>query len=59
MRDSTKDRVEGKFHEVKGSVKEVIGKAVHSPRVALEGHNEKTVGRIQEDLGKARKAIGR
>ena len=31
MKDSTKDQVEGKAHEVKGAVKETIGHAVKNP----------------------------
>ena len=59
MKDSTKDRMEGKFHEVKGSIKAAVGNAVHSPRVSLEGHTEKIAGKAQETRGKVQKSIGR
>ena len=42
MKNSTKDQVKGKFHEVKGSVKEAVGKAINNPKVAIEGYNELT-----------------
>ncbi|MGA2116822.1 MAG: CsbD family protein [Bryobacteraceae bacterium] len=28
---STKDRIEGKFHEVKGKVKQKAGQVIHNP----------------------------
>jgi uncharacterized protein YjbJ (UPF0337 family) len=59
MKNSTKDQVEGKFHEVKGSVKEAVGKAINNPKVAIEGYNEKVAGKVQETLGKAKKTIGK
>jgi uncharacterized protein YjbJ (UPF0337 family) len=59
MKGSTKDRVEGKFHEAKGSVKEAVGNAFNKPNVALEGKTEKIAGKAQETLGKAKKIIGR
>ena len=59
MKDSTKDRVEGKYHEVKGSVKEAVGKAVNSTKIAIEGKTEKIAGKAQEKLGEAKKIIGR
>jgi uncharacterized protein YjbJ (UPF0337 family) len=59
MKGSTKDRIEGKFHEAKGSIKVAVGNAVHSPGVSLAGHTEKIAGKAQEKLGKAQKTIGR
>jgi uncharacterized protein YjbJ (UPF0337 family) len=59
MKGSTKDRIEGKFHEVKGSIKAAVGNAVHSPKVSLAGQTEKIAGKAQEKLGKAQKSIGR
>jgi len=59
MRGSTKNLVHGKFHEVKGEVKEYIGKAVNSPKVTLEGRTEKIAGKVEEKLGKIKKAAGR
>jgi uncharacterized protein YjbJ (UPF0337 family) len=59
MKGSTKDRIEGKFHEVKGSIKAAVGNAVHSPSVSLAGHTEKIAGKAQETRGKAQKTIGK
>ena len=59
MRDSTKNRVEGTFHEMKGNVKAAVGKTFNSPKVAIEGHAERIAGKIQEKFGKVEKIIGR
>lgn len=57
MRESTKDRIEGKFHETKGKVKEYSGEVTGKPDVALEGRIEKTAGKAEAALGKARKNL--
>ena len=59
MKASTKNRLEGMYHTLKGTVKEAIGNTLSSPRVALSGYIERAEGRIQANLGKAEKAIGR
>ena len=57
MRESTKDRVQGKAHEIKGKVKETTGKALNNPRVAIEGQNEKIAGKVQEKVGQAKRVL--
>ena len=37
MKDSTKDQIEGKAHEVKGKIKETLGKATNDPNLHAEG----------------------
>jgi len=59
MKGSTKNFVEGKYHEVKGEVKEALGKAVNSPKVAIEGRAEKIAGKVQEKFSKIEKTVGR
>ena len=41
MKESTKDKVEGKIHEVKGKVKEKFGRATNSPDLEADGQDEK------------------
>jgi uncharacterized protein YjbJ (UPF0337 family) len=41
MKNSTKDQAEGTLHEVKGKVKEQIGKTTNNPRLQDEGTDEK------------------
>jgi uncharacterized protein YjbJ (UPF0337 family) len=59
MKGSTKDRMEGKFHEVKGSIKAAVGNATHNPSMSFGGHTEKIAGKAQEKLGKAQKSLGK
>jgi uncharacterized protein YjbJ (UPF0337 family) len=58
MKPSTQDRNEGKFHEVKGKVKEAIGKATNDPDLEVSGNAEKNIGKVQNRIGHAEKAVG-
>jgi uncharacterized protein YjbJ (UPF0337 family) len=48
MNQSTKDRVQGKAHEVKGAVKEKFGRATNNPDLEAEGKGEKVAGKVQK-----------
>jgi hypothetical protein len=41
MNQSTKDRVQGKAHEVKGAVKEKFGRATNNPDLEADGKRRK------------------
>ena len=51
MKDSVKDKVEGKVHELKGAVKEKVGHATKDPNLEAEGQDEKLGGKIQKKVG--------
>jgi len=55
MKPSTHDQAEGKFHEVKGAVKEKAGKVMKNPRLEEEGADEKTAGKVQKKIGEVEK----
>ena len=57
MKSSTKDQVEGTFHEIKGKVKEVAGKLSDNPTLEGEGLGEKIVGKVQKKLGQVEKVL--
>jgi uncharacterized protein YjbJ (UPF0337 family) len=57
MKQSTKDQAQGKFHEVKGKVKEKLGRATNNPRLEDEGHDEKVVGKVQKKVGQVEKVL--
>jgi len=57
MKSSTKDQVEGKFHELKGKVKEVAGKLSDNPKLEGEGIGEKIAGKVQEKIGQIEKVL--
>jgi len=58
MKPSTQDRTEGKLHEVKGKVKEKVGKVTNDPDLEVSGEAEKNVGKVQNWIGRAEKAVG-
>ena len=59
MKSSTKDQAEGKFHEVKGTVKEIAGKLSDNPKLEVEGTGEKLAGRVQGKIGQINKVFGK
>ena len=58
MKPSTKDNAEGKMHQVKGKVKETVGKVVGNDDLEAEGKVEKLDGKIQEKIGQVEKVVG-
>jgi uncharacterized protein YjbJ (UPF0337 family) len=59
MKDSTKDQAQGKFHEVKGSIKELAGKLSDNPKLEGEGAGEKIAGKFQEKVGQIKQVLGK
>jgi uncharacterized protein YjbJ (UPF0337 family) len=55
---STEDKTKGKFHEIKGKVKEEVGKLTNSPELEAEGKNEKNAGKFQKKVGEIKKVFG-
>lgn len=51
-----KDTAEGNLQQVKGSVKEALGKVTGNDRLEAEGATEKVAGKVQEGVGKTRDA---
>jgi uncharacterized protein YjbJ (UPF0337 family) len=58
MKPGTKDEVAGKIHQVKGAVKEKVGKLTHNPDLEAEGKVEKVVGEVQNKIGQVKKVLG-
>jgi uncharacterized protein YjbJ (UPF0337 family) len=59
MKPSSKDGVAGKIHEVKGAVKEKVGKLTNNPDLEAAGKVEKVAGRVQKKIGEVKKVLGR
>ena len=57
MEDSTKDKVEGAAHEVKGAVKEKVGQVTNNPNLEDEGAAEKIAGKVQKKVGDVEKVF--
>ncbi len=59
MKSSTKDKAEGKMHQVKGKVKETVGKAVGNKDLEAEGKGDNLEGKAQEKVGDVKKVLGK
>lgn len=59
MKNSTKDRAEGKLHEVIGKAKEVTGKIINNPELEAKGKVENAAGKIQEKIGEIGNVVGK
>ena len=46
-----KDRIAGAAKEIKGSIKETVGKAVGDAKLQSDGKAEKIVGKVQNAIG--------
>jgi uncharacterized protein YjbJ (UPF0337 family) len=58
MKQSTKDKAKGKFHEVKGKVKQKVGRATSNPNLEAEGQGEMFAGKVQKKIGQVEKVLG-
>lgn len=58
MKQSTKDKAKGKLHEVKGKVKEKVGRAINDPNLEAEGQGEQVGGKIRKKIGQVEKVLG-
>lgn len=58
MKQSTKDKAKGKFHEVKGKVKEGVGRMTKNPDLEVEGQGEQVGGKMRKKIGQAEKVVG-
>lgn len=59
MKSGRKDQAEGRFHRVKGEIKEIAGKLGMNPELEAEGRGEKLAGRVQEKIGQVKKVLGK
>jgi len=59
MKSSTKDNAEGKMHQVKGTIKEAVGKAAGNRDLEAEGKSENLHGEVQEKIGEVKKILGK
>ncbi|MGB5985961.1 MAG: CsbD family protein [Desulfobacterales bacterium] len=59
MKSSSQDKAEGKWHKVKGKIKEVAGKAVGNRNLEAEGKVENVDGKVQEKIGEIKDVAGK
>lgn len=55
---SMKNRITGKFHQVKGKVKENAGRLFGNQELEAEGRKENLSGKIQDKIGQVEKVLG-
>ena len=53
-KSGARDKAEGKFHQVKGGVRETTGMVFGSSKLEDEGKAEKKAGKVQEKAGQAK-----
>ena len=58
MKQSTEDKAKGTFHQLKGKVKEKVGRATNNPDLEAEGQVEKIGGKVQKKIGQVEKVFG-
>ena len=59
MKSSTQDKAEGKWHKVKGKIKQVAGKVVGNRELEAEGKAENFDGNAQEKIGEIKDVVGK
>jgi uncharacterized protein YjbJ (UPF0337 family) len=55
---STRDKAQGKLHEVKGAIKQTAGRIAGNPSLEAKGATEKNTGKVQNFVGKVEKSVG-
>ncbi|WP_024336557.1 CsbD family protein [Desulfotignum balticum] len=59
MKSSTRDKSEGKWHKIKGKIKQITGKAVGNRDLEAKGRAENTDGKVQEKIGQVKDIAGK
>lgn len=59
MKSGIRDKTEGMFHEVKGTIKEVAGKLSDNPKLEVEGSIEKIAGKVRTKVGQIKQVFGK
>jgi len=54
-----RDEAEGKWHKVKGKIKEIAGKVTMNPELEAEGRRESRTGELKETIGEIKKVAGK
>ena len=57
MKSSTRDKAEGTANQMKGNVKEQVGKAVGNPNLRDEGRADQAAGKVQKKAGDVKKVF--
>jgi uncharacterized protein YjbJ (UPF0337 family) len=58
MKPSTKNEIAGGVHEVKGKIKEKVGRLTNDRDLEADGTVEKVAGKVQKKVGELEKTVG-
>jgi uncharacterized protein YjbJ (UPF0337 family) len=59
MKSSTQDKLEGKWHKIKGKIKQVAGKPIGNRDLEAKGKSENSGGKVQEKIGQIKDVAGK
>ena len=59
MNTGSEDKIRGSFHELKGTIKEQVGKVTNDHQLRVEGNIEKHTGKVQQQIGHAKDAVAK
>jgi uncharacterized protein YjbJ (UPF0337 family) len=59
MKSGTEDQAEGKYHKIKGMLREIAGQLSDNPKLEAEGTGEKIAGKVQEKIGQIKQVLGK
>ncbi|MFZ0618714.1 MAG: CsbD family protein [Candidatus Acidiferrales bacterium] len=57
MSTGTKNEVAGAVHEVKGAMKQKVGKLTNDPDLEGQGLAEEIAGKVQKKIGQVQKVV--
>ena len=52
-----KDRIAGSIKQIKGSIKEAVGKAIGDAKLQVDGQADKTEGKVQNLAGAIKDSV--
>jgi uncharacterized protein YjbJ (UPF0337 family) len=55
MKRSTENEVNGKLFQIKGAMRQKMGRLMDNPKMEIEGAAEKLAGKLQSRLGQVQK----
>ena len=59
MKSTKRNEAEGKWHKVKGKIKQVAGKVVGNRDLEAEGKAENVDGKVQEKIAEIKAVVGK
>jgi len=59
MKPSVRNDAQGKLHQVKGKIKQAVGKLFRNRDLEAEGNVENFKGKVQEKIAQAEKVVGK